>query len=136
MANYENENYMFFKNLKQIARQATLILEMDPNMLDELLKDGHDWANDHMSVSKENMDQVFDFIMNKTNGSSNQTQFPQFESNVAKFDEYVLFEKKKKGLWANVHAKRKRGEKPAKKGDDDYPDKEAWEAAQTKRKSK
>jgi hypothetical protein len=28
----------------------------------------------------------------------------------------------KKGLWANIHAKRKRGEKPAKKGDKDYPE--------------
>tara|TARA_R110001632_G_scaffold26889_3_gene72411 strand:+ start:160 stop:717 length:558 start_codon:yes stop_codon:yes gene_type:complete len=36
----------------------------------------------------------------------------------------------KKGLWDNVHAKRKRGEKAAKKGDDDYPDEEAWKAAQ------
>ena len=26
-----------------------------------------------------------------------------------------------KGLWDNIHAKRKRGEKPAKKGDKDYP---------------
>jgi|SaaInlV_120m_DNA_3_1039746.scaffolds.fasta_scaffold35219_2 hypothetical protein len=31
-------------------------------------------------------------------------------------------ESKKKGLWANIHAKRKRGEKPAKKGDKDYPE--------------
>ena len=36
----------------------------------------------------------------------------------------------KKGLWDNVHAKRKRGEKPAKKGDEDYPDEEAWKQAQ------
>ena len=27
----------------------------------------------------------------------------------------------KKGLWANIHAKRKRGERPAKPGDKDYP---------------
>ncbi len=27
----------------------------------------------------------------------------------------------KKGLWANIHAKRERGESPAKKGDKDYP---------------
>jgi len=33
----------------------------------------------------------------------------------------ILKEKKNKGLWANIHAKRKRGEKPAKKGDKDYP---------------
>lgn len=31
------------------------------------------------------------------------------------------------GLWANIHAKRKRGEKPAKPGDEDYPDKKSWE---------
>ena len=30
-------------------------------------------------------------------------------------------EEKKKGLWDNIHAKRKRGEAPAKKGDKDYP---------------
>ena len=29
--------------------------------------------------------------------------------------------KKNKGLWHNIHAKRKRGEKPAKPGDEDYP---------------
>ena len=33
----------------------------------------------------------------------------------------------KKGLWANIHAKRKRGEKPAKPGDEDYPDKKNWD---------
>jgi polyhydroxyalkanoate synthesis regulator phasin len=38
-------------------------------------------------------------------------------------------EKKKAGLWANMHAKRKRGEKPAKPGDEDYPDKKAWDDA-------
>lgn len=32
-------------------------------------------------------------------------------------------EEKKKGLWANIHAKRKRGEAPAKPGDKDYPEK-------------
>ena len=31
-------------------------------------------------------------------------------------------EEKKKGLWDNIHAKRKRGEAPAKKGDKDYPE--------------
>ena len=36
----------------------------------------------------------------------------------------------KKGLWDNVHAKRKRGEKPAKKGDEDYPDEKSWKSAQ------
>ena len=33
----------------------------------------------------------------------------------------------KPGLWANIHAKRKRGEKPAKPGDKDYPDSKSWQ---------
>jgi hypothetical protein len=31
------------------------------------------------------------------------------------------FDEESKGLWANIHAKRKRGEKPAKPGDKEYP---------------
>jgi len=43
----------------------------------------------------------------------------------------VMSEAKKKkknnnSLWANIHAKRKRGEKPAKPGDPDRPDPKAW----------
>ena len=33
----------------------------------------------------------------------------------------------KPGLWANIHAKRKRGGKPAKPGDQDYPDSKSWQ---------
>ena len=36
-------------------------------------------------------------------------------------DHYEVSEGKKKGLWDNIHAKRKRGEKPAKPGDKNYP---------------
>lgn len=32
-----------------------------------------------------------------------------------------------KGMWDNIHAKRKRGERPAKKGEEGYPSKEAWD---------
>jgi len=31
------------------------------------------------------------------------------------------------GLWANIHAKRERGEQPAKPGDKGYPDQKQWE---------
>lgn len=33
---------------------------------------------------------------------------------------------KRKGLWANIHAKRERGEAPAKPGDADFPDSKQW----------
>lgn len=60
------ENYMFFSNLEQIKRQCEMLLNMDPKMLDSIIQDGHDWADDHVSEAKNNMDQVFDFFMNKT----------------------------------------------------------------------
>jgi hypothetical protein len=70
----ENEdhggNYMFFSNLEQIKRQCELLMKLDQNMVNELLDNGHDWADDHISTAKENMDQVFDFMMNETNGGS------------------------------------------------------------------
>ena len=44
-------------------------------------------------------------------------------------------EEAKKGLYANIHAKRKRGEPPAKPGDKDYPAKDAFKkAAKTAKK--
>jgi hypothetical protein len=61
----ETENYMFFSNLKQIARQCKMLLEMDEEMIDQIIQVGHDWADDHVSEAKTNMDQVFDFIMNE-----------------------------------------------------------------------
>ena len=45
------ENYMFFSNLKQMKRQIEMIMEMDPNMIDEIIQNGHDWADDHYGPS-------------------------------------------------------------------------------------
>ena len=60
------EKYMFFSKLKQMRRQIDLILEMDQDMVDQILQNGHDWADDHVTEAKTNMDQVFDFLMNET----------------------------------------------------------------------
>ena len=62
----ENANYMFFSNLEQIKRQCELLMNLDKNIVNELLNNGHDWADDHVSSAKENIDQVFDFLMNET----------------------------------------------------------------------
>ena len=77
----ESENYMFFSNLKQIARQCKMLLEMDEEMVDQILQDGHDWADDHVSEAKTNMDQVFDFMMNEKR----------------KMDQYVDYEEMSEG---------------------------------------
>ena len=41
----------------------------------------------------------------------------------------------KPGLWANIHAKRKRGESPAKKGSEDYPDAKSWNKVTSEKSS-
>jgi hypothetical protein len=69
----ENSRYMFFSNLEQMRRQCDMLLEMDPNMLEDILQNGHDWAQDHIAEAKNNMDQVFDFLMNEVKGSGTES---------------------------------------------------------------
>jgi hypothetical protein len=59
-----SDRYMFFSNLQQIRRQMDILLDMDPDMVESVLEDGHDWAQDHIATAKESIDQVFDFLMN------------------------------------------------------------------------
>ena len=63
-----SSRYMFFSNLEQIKRQCEMLLEMDQNEIEEILQNGHDWAQDHIAEAKNNMDQVFDFLMNEMEG--------------------------------------------------------------------
>jgi len=70
--NKMTENYMFFSNLQQIQRQCEMLLKMNPQELDNIIKNGHDWADDHVSEAKNNMDQVFDFFMNETKSNDKQ----------------------------------------------------------------
>jgi hypothetical protein len=66
------DRYMFFSNLEQIRRQCDMLLEQDPQMLEQILDNGHDWAQDHIAEAKNNMDQVFDFLMNEIKGDGQQ----------------------------------------------------------------
>lgn len=73
----ENANYMFFSNLKQMKRQIEMMMEMDPNMIDDIIQNGHDWADDHISGAKTNVDQVFDFLKNEFDKESQYVDFEE-----------------------------------------------------------
>ncbi len=45
------------------------------------------------------------------------------------FREFRKLTEAKRGLYANIHAKRKRGERPARSGEEDYPAKDAFKKA-------
>jgi hypothetical protein len=64
----QSTRYMFFSNLEQMKRQCEMLLDMDESEIESILENGHDWAQDHISEAKNNMDQVFDFLMNETKG--------------------------------------------------------------------
>jgi hypothetical protein len=58
----ETQNYMFFGNLKTIKRLVDVMLEMDETEVDNILTNGHNWAVDHMATSKDDVEEVFNFL--------------------------------------------------------------------------
>ena len=75
----ELENYMTFSNLQQIRRQADMLLSMDHKMIDQIIQNGHDWADDHISEAKNNMDQVFDFFMNELKKEESYVEYEDIQ---------------------------------------------------------
>jgi hypothetical protein len=66
------ENYMVFGNLKSIKKNVETLLAMDPTKVDEIIQNGHDWAQDHISVANENLDQVTHFFTNTSESALNE----------------------------------------------------------------
>ena len=56
------QNYMFFGNLKTIKRLVDEMLEMDEAEVDSMLTNGHNWALDHITSSKDDVEEVFNFL--------------------------------------------------------------------------
>lgn len=68
MAN--NNRYMFFNNLKQMRRNVDEILKMDEQLVFGTLENGHDWAQDHISTSKDDVEEVYHFLKNEFEGDN------------------------------------------------------------------
>jgi hypothetical protein len=64
----EKQHYMFFANLTSIKHYIEEILRMDPEEVDNHLKNGHDWAADHIATSKDDIQEVADWIRNEMEG--------------------------------------------------------------------
>lgn len=57
----ETKNYMFFGNLQTMKRLIDEMLKMDESKIDEILKE-HNWALDHIATSKDDVEEVFNFL--------------------------------------------------------------------------
>ena len=101
----EQENYMFFGNIEQMGRQCDILMREDKNQIDSILKE-HDWAQDHIAEAKSLLDQVFDFLMNQTEGnqkdqktiSVDMSQFSLNEAGSPSQQAAIAINMKKKGI--------------------------------------
>ena len=78
----QEDRYMFFSNLEQIRDQASELLKYDKNQVEQLLDNGHDWAQDHIASSTESIDQVYDFMKNNLNDQTNMMQEQSISSSI------------------------------------------------------
>lgn len=58
-------NYMFFENLKTIKAHIDTMLSMDEKEVDAIITNGHDWIQDHVTSSKDDIEEVCNFLCNK-----------------------------------------------------------------------
>ena len=94
---YDEEGGMAKSQLKSVIRNAQSIhdkLQDDTNIAE--------WVQSKITVAEDYISTVANYMLNEENGTA---------------------KKEGKGLWSNIHAKRERGEKPAKPGHKDYPNK-------------
>jgi hypothetical protein len=79
----DESNYMFFSNLKRIKELADMILKFDQKSVDDMLNNGHDWANTHVNTAKTNLDHVFEFFNSELKGISESHKVSDFERKYA-----------------------------------------------------
>jgi uncharacterized protein YktB (UPF0637 family) len=53
---------------------------MDQSRVNQILDDGHNWAEDHITTAKVQVSQVFNFLMNKTTNENHQYNYMFFSN--------------------------------------------------------
>lgn len=129
----DEEGRMAKYQLSRVMKMAAMLSDMlEPD--DQL----PGWVQDHISVAHENLGQVFSYMEPKFDMGVEGDAEDEDEDYEEEFDadyeeeDYEEDEEEseeeeeelgeaKKGLWANIHARRKAGKKPLKPGQKGYP---------------
>jgi hypothetical protein len=90
---HEEENYMFFSNLETIKRLVDKLLEMDKAEIDIMLKE-HDWASDHVTSSKDDIEEVFNFIAGNEDQEHDKSLDNLFDNPLSHIDSFISHTKK------------------------------------------
>ena len=83
------ESYMFFGNLQTIKRAVEEMMQMDPSVVDAILKDGHNWATDHIATSKDDIEEVAGFLLNQMERSGGRHQVQVAVPFIHTFESFV-----------------------------------------------
>jgi hypothetical protein len=70
----DSTNYMFFASLKTILHASSELMEMDEDMVDSILSNGHGWALDHIATAADDMEEVYHFLANTLNAYDGDTE--------------------------------------------------------------
>jgi hypothetical protein len=83
---------MFFGNLEQMKRQIEMLMEMDKDKIDSILTNGHNWAADHIATSKDDIEEVFNFIKGEMDRGVNysEEELDQMTKDQMDHDEMML----------------------------------------------
>jgi hypothetical protein len=94
---HDKQHYMFFANLTSIKHYIEEILKMDPEEVDNHLKNGHDWAADHIATSKDDIQEVADWIRNEMEGEGSGEEMIEPENIEVEVEDEEKPEEEKEG---------------------------------------
>jgi hypothetical protein len=82
---------MFFGNLETMKRIIDELVQMDRTQIDEILKNGHEWAVDHIASSADDIQEVYNFLKNQVAVPVNRKRNPFLEEGmfVKTFESYI-----------------------------------------------
>ncbi len=92
----ESNNYMFWSSLKTIAHASGELLEMDRNMVDRILSNGHGWALDHIATSNDDIEEVYHFLANTLDAYDGDTE-GGYEDEYGNVEDVAMYEGKYDG---------------------------------------
>lgn len=75
----ELENYMFFSNLENMKEKIDALLKMDRKSVDKMLSDGHDWASEHIATSKDDVEEVFNWLKSESRKKNEKKTMKKFK---------------------------------------------------------
>ena len=112
---------MFFGNLKIIKKYVDAMLQMNPDQVQEILSNGHDWAADHIATSKDDVEEVAGFLMNEVGQDNDDYNMQQPQFVPAGFKNHLKqmmperIEKTKAGYFATTETGRRLSKQPKSK---------------------